>query len=580
MLSSCKWIYCVCLLCLCFVPNSWSQVVVTVDDNSANDSAYVNGVGGNFSGSTAVQDAVVAINADSGQPSYVVNIVDTDGVADTYVGNFEMNVANTAVRQVANGSGTDKAVTLQGSDASGAASFLIQAASCSLSGLSADAQMIIKTAGTTACTIITGINAAADGAGNAVWNNLKYASAGNEVLDHNDFNAGTGGGNYVEVFNNCYFSVGNGPQTFVNVQFNECQFAGGGFKSVQLDGHVEANNCAYEPASAGGLHLAGALSTTWNDCSFAVGSPRLLGGNLSSGTFTFNRPVWAGKNGDVTFNIANSGAHVIIAGEPDAKNNLDPLITAGTALISRLTSGSISFIDCTRSLTGCNLLDCSDGSGLVADVEINMDRCVWLNGSAHIDLADNGASTFGITLSATNTIWVGATTAGDFIHTRGDRTGTSYFNLLHCTMQGPTANTSFSGNTNTAISETGKARDIFNVKYSILDDTGSNAVSGDFGNNNGTLLGSGNLMTNAGKVCPGFCGGVPDGFTAVTTTDPLIDDAGHLTAGSPALGQAIGSTLDVDVDGEERPQGGLVNDIGACESPLEAASQVDNWIQY
>lgn len=569
---------------------AWAVITVTVDDVPGNNVAYVNGTGGNLSGASAVKDAVAAVNADPTADSVEINIVDTDGAADVYVGDFTLQKANTTIRQMANGGGNDVAVVLQGDGTRGGApAYHFDAAGCSLRGLSATKRLGVKTNGTGASNIITGIS---DNAVDMAWEFVDWQPAGNEALDHNDFTTGNIAGN--ETFDGCRFSTGNGPQFFVDgVTFNDCLFDGGGFLCVMLDGSAVANRCTFT-ASAGGIHMGGAASSfITNDCSFATGAPIIgafSGGPLDDGdVFEMNRPTFAGPTGHIALWMA-ADATVTVRGEPGNLVDFAPLSAGGgaiggTNLIGRINKGTLNLEYCTNtgvfpagnfdSHTGVTDGDWND---LIGNVTINMNNCYWIDGGGRYG-ANTGGGAYSVVINATNTIWTGTSPLGDEINLNGQasghHTGASFINLLHCTMLSGTGNAYFFGDGNRGdevridgsiinpnrisgshvLSSIGQVQGftphIPNVTYvNVADDGTGNPFEG-------------NPLNGATDGTPAMPGDI--------VADPQVDATGHIinpqSTTLVAPGGATGSTVAIDFDGEPRPNPvGSVRDIGADET--------------
>ena len=561
--------------CLATSP-ALAQVIVVVDDVPGNDSAYVDGVGGNFSGANAVQLAVAATSADaSGQTEFFIRIVDTDGAADTYTGDLHIAPLNTRrveLRQFPNGNGNDAPATLVGAGAGVAgAAFLVQGNGSVVAGLSPDKPMLLNAGGN---TFVTG--AAATG---VVFENLDYVATG-APFDHNDF-FGSSAAPFAEgtTWRDVTLRNSNSVQVFNDSLFERVNFFGPGFPFVVQGGQQTFINCQFS-SKAGPMHFGGPANNsgaTFTNCTFQMAPTRILSGNpadggvadllSTGGTFHFIDPVFVGSGGDIAFHLGNRNATLIIEGtDPENKVDLDPMVQGGTLLPIRLYSGNVQLINVKGSQrAGAGFMDAT-GAQMNADISVSMDKCNWLNGAGDVlfsgTTAPNPGEPFNVTINAVNTIWAGGTPAGGYIDASNPITGTVEVNLEHCTMVGPTGNV--------LIHSTGPdttAGLTLNSDYSIFDST---QTASTFASGLVALVGQRNLVNGAG-FGPGMDPSTLFGATGV-------DALGRISAGSIALENAIGSTLTFDIDGELRPSAGTANpDIGADESEEGGDPFIPGW---
>lgn len=378
----------------------------------------------------------------------------------------------------------------------------------------------------------------------------------------------------------------SGGATMTNVDFrcngNGTRMAVGTHPTLLTLGAVTLNNCVIAPDTgegAAGIILAAgspAIAVTFNDCSIGTGGgagyARFMDWSVPSTSWIFNRPTFLDGCGDVAFYLGNGGT-LTFKGTPTAKVNFDPITAGGNTLPIRCAGGTVTLTDCkstVRSACG-SLMDSYFGAAPPMDLTVNMDRCYWLNGSGRIYLDPvAGANYFtGVSINATNTIWRGNGDL-DIIHiVDAKRQGQGLVALSHCTMGGTSASYMVNGNATGA--------DFLFAEYCIFDSHLAPTLG-----SNLALNGTKNIAYKAWPADSGFPMGVPPDTIVVTpnlaggaSVDPK---PGHLTDFSrQAFSGAVGSTLNIDVDGDARPLGGAVNDIGADERadpPLSTVASV------
>lgn len=585
-------------------------VVVTVDDDPTNDSPYVPGVGGNISGATAVQKSVVLINSDSGYPSYTVNIVDTDGVGDTYVGGWTAERPNTTIQQLPNGIGNDIGVSLQQDLQTGdLLPFSLKGSGSILSGLSAAKPM--RLVGSPYWEVMTGSYGP-----DLRWRFLVYDGGGDySQFTHKDF-VGLGDSGS-QIFESCRFNhrarsaqfrfTGPGTTLF------DCSFGTDfnyGMACLLNYGNITATSCTFsgegwvdmggykDPADPNlGRYQTNAL---FDDCTFQKDGALLR--NFGDGIYTLNNPTFIQTSSPPQDNLIyldSPSAKLTINGGPNEHTDLSPLVPppGHTRVLCLATAGTLNLVDCEvkkqqvpkGSLKAVHGYGGSDDS---ADLAISMNRCRWLedSGSIKIDGGGDSAAPHPIVIQATNTIWAGEKQSPILDLLRGGLQAT-VVTLTHCTLKGGFGSASYliTGNYPEPINYPGWPytppildRDTLTAAYCIFDDSNSNGSV--YGFVEQQVNGKGNLVTLQGAECNNYCNQFPNDFIS-RIGDPKLDNAGHLTAGSYALEGAVGSLLDEDVDAQTRPQGASIRDIGADESEVPftttagTLSLASNWIQ-
>ncbi len=324
----------------------------------------------------------------------------------------------------------------------------------------------------------------------------------------------------------------------------------------------------------------GGMVIEFIDCQFSVGGGGswyrgfdALGVNeAAANTYILTDPVFVGGLGDVAFAGEGSKGNVTIRGtDPANKVDLAPMATGGTVLVARTTGGTWTFINCTDSVGfPAGLIDCASGNELVTDVSVIEDQCLWLDGrSGDFIAASSGGEGFSTDFTATNTVWAGTTDQGHVIATMGDHTGQSKISLTHCTVWKRTTNAFFFGNSGDTVELDGC------VIYTdeITDSHALSSIPVGHGPANiPNLTYVNDPDDGSGESYEGsaYLGGE-------IVEDPVIDAAGYPQAGSPVLSAAAGSTYTVDVNGQSRPQGGYMPDIGGYESATANPNENPDW---
>ncbi len=589
----------------------FAGVVVIVDDVPGNDSTYVPGVGGNISGATAVQMAVAMINSDTGQASYTINMIDTDGVQDTYQGRWEVQQPNTTIQQISNGNGNDIGILLEDQSYSTGVAFSFNDVECTLSGLSTQKPLRVRIIDYGYADAITGTYT-----NGCSWKYIIYEGGYNNTgtikRSHKDFiDKGTTG---TETFIGCLFGNANrGVETrFTSpgCTISDCTFSVSSDHSLINYGDISANSCSFYLGYP--LHMGGYVdplqpslgrihsNATFNDCFFSSNYSILMDYYpLGCGNYTFNNPIFSTPIYQ-PFDLGASGATLTIKGTPENKVDLTPLKgTSGTYYLVYMRSGTLNLIDCeTKSIEGQHgmLYAVAFNNDLSSNISVNMDRCSWIQDSGHVY---SGITTFGfgqglssqysIVFEATNTVWLqGNRNYMPYLSFTGNWQVPSKISLNHCTMKSLTlVDTGYyliSGN-NTQSVPPNMNRDSLIVNNSILDASGAYVAVSGF--KSPQIQGSGNLVNLEGAL-GGFSGEYSDNFPSGFSSrlgDPSLNETGYLLSGSSALGGAFASNLNIDIENQSRPQGDIYPDIGADESNLvftptnPTLSLASHWIQ-
>ncbi len=309
---------------------------------------------------------------------------------------------------------------------------------------------------------------------------------------------------------------------------------------------VVFNRCTFRRSDSNGNPLVmlfdGGNNATFNQCTFGPGSNGASGVTAipeANGTITFDNCLFTGLKG---------GGRGITATDRPQTYNIN---------------------GCTFN-TGVFAIFAGNGSSSPGTV-FNIHNSIF--GAMNTDWQIFAGDGDGITFNMTNTVF--------FANTRnnlsflGNKSHT--FNLKHCTFaQAPGASPDpqqiwfFMEGANSTASN-------ISVQNCIVSNPASSVGASLFFNNPGNPLAIPPVVT-AGKtlwnVTGGNASGVRPGDVVVGVGtdlfgDPLFaGDGYHLGAGSAALDAGVDVGVTTDIDGEARPQGGSVPDMGADESGL------------
>lgn len=518
------------------------SVNVVVDDVPGNDAPYVNGSGGNFTGPDALVQAVAAVNADPtlGLNEFLIQIIDTDGVADTYTGDLELTKADTKIRQVAGGSGADVGVTLVSNNTVLGAAFRLVAANTELSGLAPDNPIVLDGNSTSAPAILGGDTRSA----NMLVQNVRTigATAGASL----SVNSSAGDMRFVEcTFNNS----GNGPQIVSpgTARFEYCNFGVPGFPLVALTaGQVVVSTSTISGGAH--LHLGGDPSNVLlTDCEFNWTGPSIIAeAPLTTGSvLTLERPVFNNPVSGIAFHPGDIPMTIVLQGaRGGARTDLRNIKDSGN--LARVRAGRFVVNDCIVN-------DTMDAGGetlpVLNRVDFEFNRSIVESPVGFINTAGGARG-----ITATNTIF----NANGFNACMSiDQAGPgSTITLTHCTLYGFAAG----GN----LIATSPANNAVVANYCIFDasqtdDVAANAVATGAGN----IVWSGTIGTNL--------------LTGTLNVNPLLSSDGRLTPRSPGIDAAVGSSATVDVDDDVRPFGDE-RDIGADEATFR--NSAESWMLF
>lgn len=539
-----------------------AQIVVNVADTGTATS-YVNGVGATlFVGTTAVKDAIAAINADpTVGAAFFINIKDTDGVADNYlvVNGVVVDKPNVTIQQVPNGTGNDAPVTFWRDNApQGGAMLSFAQPNCTVQGLSADKKLIMQLDGTVARWATGGAGA------NAL---VKWVTITNDNDTGTVVSTNKTGDN--QQFVECEFNgprIGpqiGGPNPIAPlvrlVTFTRCRFAkdrfpisaAGAAAGVPID--IVADDCYFVIKE--NFNLIGIVSATFNNCTFEVNTATksILGAATAvpdtaqtgthlppSGAITFNNPTFIGANTVELFRVLPQNNITVTINGVDAANKT--LITTAGGPLANMGNGTLALNDVKLDKDIVNNYPAVNPANVPGGVPHSF---------IALSRVESDSTTIGLTadfsletnITATNTIFKNCVL--------GTTVGGGNVTLTHCTFFGNDAGNPFITAENGAV---------ITANYNIF----NTAPAGNAIINAGTVNGAFNLVNG-----PGGTGSAALNLTDTMIANPLLDASGHLMIDSPAIGGAAGSLLTIDVDGELRPLGAASNpDLGADETAL------------
>lgn len=336
---------------------------------------------------------------------------------------------------------------------------------------------------------------------------------------------------------------------------------------VFADCIITASSSADNPAGCIAVAAAYDGAATFNECDLTVGSftddagAILASLTTASPEITFNSPVFTGSGGNIAFQIlegASNGPTMTIAGTPEMKVDLDPLVAGGTVLYFRAGGGTYNLTDVQATTSGFG--DFFDSHGLnttdskyFAPLNVNLDRCIlsdaaggfWLWEQSAGGVVPDPGSAFAVTVEMTNTIYNITDNSGFGVMSMSidNRTANDSVTFTHCTIGGTYVN---------AIMSFIDATDTIVGNYSIFDDSNGAPFNGLT-----PLTGEGNYVPNAT-----FFAGVPS--DTYTNLDLQLDANLRPLASSPVIDAATTSTMTIDVDGDVRPNK-VAADAGADE---------------
>lgn len=525
-------------------------VTVVVDDDAGNDAAYVNGVGGNFTGPSALKDAVTAINGDSSlRNNWEIRIIDTDGVGDLYSGTLSIQKDRLTIHQVPNGSVDDAACQIDaGSDGDNVV-LNVFSNDFTFSGLSEEEPVSLEIPNATPPNVGVAFQPARTG---AAFHNLTITSgttAGKLAMNLNGVDAELSGitvdgvTDGIQIASGCVATISSSTLAAAGYPVRLFASASAFISNSRLVGdsqyidltsfeRLELIDCEIDYTSASvGIFNPGYLA---NDSEILIVNPTIPGPTVT-----------------LPFNFGEQRTSITIRGNgPDDKADLTQI--GEGKLLLRARAANVTFMDC---LIGNEIESRGGVAAPIQGAHFSFDRC-------YVNASVGEAQISGITrnITATNTIFEARTSQTVCLDMR-QATSVTQINLTHCTLFGQTGGEQ--------LIDTGGSTLTMTADYCIFDGAGLDWVSEE-----GEISGTGNL------VAPGASGGFADASGLVNTVGgpATLDSVGMPHSTSAAFDGAAGSTMAIDYNGTLRPIGDSP-DIGAYEAPMPEAG-VESWELY
>lgn len=519
-------------------------VTVVVDDDAGNDVAYVNGVGGNFTGTSALDDAVEAIDADPSLRNYwEIQIIDTDATTDTYSGTVLSDKANMLIHQVEDGDpGTaDVGVVIDAGSDTNNNLIRLNESNSTLAGLSPETPIkVILPAADNPYIALSSSNTAE----NLRFENIEVQGGGNGRYGAN---IGASGSVLRNVTLN---NSGRGLQIPANdLTVEDCWIAVTGFPIIVLN---EADLTMTNSTIVGGeenLHLGGAGRVEMVNCTLdyrqstsnrIITTPELSDAEILMVDLNLPGPL---VNQGLPFFLDNTQTSMTIrSSSPGQKVDLSQIGDGPTVLL-RSRNGNITFTDC---VIGTNSLDMAGVPAFPNSVTtLTLNRC-FVNGT----VGNVTTNTVTRVIRATNTIFNADGTNFALVMAQG--TSMSLATLAHCTFMGTPSGGELINASNTSAT--------IRADYTIFDGSSADWIS-----EKAVIIGDNNLVV-AGTV--GGFGGDDSGLTNTVTGNALLDLlTGMPGENSAAIDAAASSGELLDYVTTSRPIGSA-SDIGALEAPL------------
>jgi len=297
--------------------------------------------------------------------------------------------------------------------------------------------------------------------------------------------------------------------------------------------------------------FAGGGGVTLENCTIQSSNSAIMIGVGGTEEIRLVNPVFNGPATPVPFWLQGLEGEFIIEGtDPENKVNLD---MDGVVVLIRNWGGTTTVRNVTATTNG-GLFDCFGMGALASPVTLNIEQSAFHGPGGIVTMQASEPSVETVTINATNTIWRGTYTPTAYVLSVNDatRTAPGTVNLVHCTVA-PAATAAV------VINADAPSGDVIESDASIFDASGAGALVA----STVELQGQRNLSYSIGGATAN--GGWVNGFPEDTIiADPLLETNGELTAASPAINAAGGSTMTVDYRGTARPQGENP-DIGAHE---------------
>lgn len=368
-----------------------------------------------------------------------------------------------------------------------------------------------------------------------IWENVRFITDDAEFCTI-DFN--TADDRVEQIFRNCEFAGDWGPNAAARgTRFENCDFASPGFRALFQGHDLVLSTCTLGNGAWVHMSFMPADATlTVIDCTLSSS-----GGTFGQDYLPTAHPVTINvinptfePTGAVTFACGTTAAVVNVSGTPENKVDLNPAVELASSLW-QANAGTLTLTDCMGDVPSVSgRLAVTDLAGsLAGDVYVSYDRCQFLNGAGTCHLYTANPSTYSARIDAINSI-LGDSTFTNILGVNGLHEGPNSVNLYHSTLFGSTPDADPLINTNPG--------DTVMAAYCILQST---------------LAGSGSVVdsapiTGVGNIIDGNGSGLGNPADTVFFNPSLTSD-GHLNQGSPAIDAAVGSTLDIDIDGQPRP---------------------------
>lgn len=397
------------------------------------------------------------------------------------------------------------------------------------------------------------------------------------------------GGTGTLTINNCFINGNTCSYGAIHaigkpLVLNNCTVTGGDDGIRNESSNVTLNNCSVTTNTSSSINMntAGSAITTvnnstlggspyaiavtgdnvtanFNQCKFTAlkGGGCMVNLQATGANVTLDRPVFTGGNCAYPIYLAKNST-LTVKGTPTQKVNLDPA-WGNPSGRSCMFGGTLNLIDVYNSANDWGFLaSVWRNAAYDSAVNVNFDRCEMLgNGFNFWFGAEVVDPIYAVSFHATNCIFRNCASLNT--DDTSIRTVVNNYTFDHCTFTGAGA-----GWINAAVvgTDTGVVNDIVTGNYTIWDSRTQTAAP-----SKAVLSGKLNIVTGTG-----FTAGQPT--DTIIATDPGLKADGRLLISSPAKDAAMGSTLDIDIDGNARPFGAKA-DIGANECmlvPVELSS--------